>query len=258
MTNYIDPSKPNPFEEGMQAIFEGLVLASVGDLGPEVIHTLVELKENSLVAMAVQGFTLTGMGAGDGYVTGMHGPLPVPYAQGMKALIYSFVMEAPNAKDHRITKHGKLMALFLVFKEDNLRPVMRASGLIESYLLLLLNKFDSEDEFTEEAMKNLNKQIIDLATRPRVRCFTVADNDIIEFFDERMVPTSANLVIVDERKKQMHVLLPGGLKPFAKRELFVRLHEFNSEFYKSGLKMVDHIELEEIEQKRLDYDIKMY
>ena len=240
-------------------LFEGFILSVIADRGPDVRVNLSKVEETTALSLAVQGMTLIGLGS-QKPVTGMHGPFPVSGQPDMKTLIFTFIVSTEDTEDERILKGGRVCALFILFKSDKVRNVLRAAGLIESYLALLTeDRWKTERDLTEESIRFVQEKILDMVTTPRVRTFKI-DNEgqIFEFYDDRMIPRSTHLIIVDEGKRQLYFITPPGADPFKSRELAIAVNKMNSEYYRSGLRVNKLVEFFEIEPILHTYGIETY
>ncbi len=98
---------------------QGLVLSVFDDIeGPKAVYNSgVLLAEHGLL-LAVQGQTVSSMGRIVEYSSGFKDPLNVPNREDLIHLSYNFLQPAPDSKDARIVKMGRMSSMHLLFSVE--------------------------------------------------------------------------------------------------------------------------------------------
>ncbi|MFX0061148.1 MAG: hypothetical protein ACFFC7_03100 [Candidatus Hermodarchaeota archaeon] len=134
--------------------FYGIVLATIEDIGPDLTFNKSVLANDEAMLLAIQTFTLVGIGTGA--PEGFHGPLPVPKRPDMQTLIYTFVTSGVDSADVRVQKHGRQRALFLLFRTGS---VQYDSSMIEALSLYVEGFLKRQEDLTEETFEEFKEVI---------------------------------------------------------------------------------------------------
>ncbi|MFX0016279.1 MAG: hypothetical protein ACFFB2_14840 [Promethearchaeota archaeon] len=95
---------------------QGITISMFDDLeGPKVVYNSGALLSENALLLAVQGQTVSAMGRLVEYSSGFRDPLNVPNREDLIHLSYSFLAPAPDSKDPRITKMGRMTSIHLLF-----------------------------------------------------------------------------------------------------------------------------------------------
>ena len=98
---------------------QGLVISIFDDIeGPKVVYNSGVLITEDALLLAVQGQTVSSMGRMVEYSSGFKDPLNVPNREDMIHLSYSCLQPAPDSKDSRIAKMGRMTNMHLLFPMD--------------------------------------------------------------------------------------------------------------------------------------------
>jgi len=98
---------------------KGMVFCIFDDVeGPKVIYNNF-LEEDDALLLAIQGQTVTSMGRVEEFITGFKEAIKVPNREDLVHLSYDFLQSAPESKDPRIAKMGRISNLYLLFQRDN-------------------------------------------------------------------------------------------------------------------------------------------
>ncbi|MFX1536014.1 MAG: hypothetical protein ACFFDI_17500 [Promethearchaeota archaeon] len=134
--------------------FYGIVLATIEDIGPDLTFNKSVLANDEAMLLAIQTFTLVGIGTGA--PEGFHGPLPVPKRPDMQTLIYTFVTSGVDSGDVRVQKHGRQRALFLLFGTGS---VQYDSSMMEALSLYVEGFLKRQEDLTEETFEEFKEVI---------------------------------------------------------------------------------------------------
>ncbi|MFX1251305.1 MAG: hypothetical protein ACFFCZ_06830 [Promethearchaeota archaeon] len=134
--------------------FYGIVLATIEDIGPDLTFNKSVLANDEAMLLAIQTFTLVGIGTGA--PEGFHGPLPVPKRPDMQTLIYTFVTSGVDSADVRVQKHGRQRALFLLFGTGS---VQYDSSMMEALSLYVEGFLKRQEDLTEETFEEFKEVI---------------------------------------------------------------------------------------------------
>ena len=95
---------------------QGLVISIFDDNeGPKVVYNSGTLLTENALLLAVQGQTVSSMGRMVEYSSGFRDPLNVPNREDLIHLSYTFLQPAPDSKDSRIAKMGRMSSMHLLF-----------------------------------------------------------------------------------------------------------------------------------------------
>ncbi len=163
--------------ELQRGYLQGLILSIFDDIeGPKVAYNNGALLAENALLLAVQGQTITSMGRMVDYPSGFKEPLNVPNREDMIHLTYNFLQPAPESKDSRIAKIGRMTSMHLLFPVEF--PYV-SEGLFRSYVEAFLdewvynwnaqreNRSDYPYEIFDELLEDLRSTIstaIDLTT----------------------------------------------------------------------------------------------
>lgn len=99
-----------------RAHLQGLVISIFDDIeGPKVVYNSDTLLTENALLLAVQGQTVSSMGRMVEYSSGFRDPLNVPNREDLIHLSYAFLQPAPDSKDSRIAKMGRMSSIHLLF-----------------------------------------------------------------------------------------------------------------------------------------------
>ena len=134
--------------------FRGLVFTRIEDNGPDVTANYTNLDEGQALSLAVQSFTLIGVGMGSrssgSWIGGVYGPMPVPTGQLINSLIYPFLTNDQNSKDSRVRNAGRSCAIIILVSR-----LMPKYDLFREYLVDYLEKWTDQQKFSDENIKQL-------------------------------------------------------------------------------------------------------
>lgn len=156
---------------------QGLVLSVFDDIeGPKVAYNSGALLPEHGLLLAVQGQTVSSMGRIIEYSSGFKDPLNVPNREDLIHLSYNFLQPAPDSKDARIAKMGRMSSMHLLFlvefphiKENLFR------SFVEAFLDEWVYNWNAQKDITEgypkeifdelfEDMRSTVSSAIDIAT----------------------------------------------------------------------------------------------
>ncbi|MFW9904983.1 MAG: hypothetical protein ACFFFH_11665 [Candidatus Thorarchaeota archaeon] len=166
-----------------RAHLQGLTISMFDDIeGPKVVYNSGSLLSENALLLAVQGQTISAMGRIVEYSSGFKDPLNVPNREDLIHLSYSFLQPAPDSKDPRIAKMGRMTSIHLLFL---IGFHFVNENLFRSYL----------ESFLDEWVYNWNAQREDSVSYPR------------EIFDELLedlrsaISTAIDLTTHEEREE---------------------------------------------------------
>lgn len=135
-----------------------VAFASMGDLGPQM-ETFVsnddEISKGLDDGVAAQITTLVGQGSS--YHEGQFGPIPVPTANNIVAMIWSRMMGS-NIKDHRMG--GKALSVIVIGFYRELLTYLPSHDTMKSIFSLLEN-VKHVDEVTKDLLFNIQEKFLD-------------------------------------------------------------------------------------------------
>jgi len=186
------------------SIFNGILFATVNDLGPQLRINASALDDREALATAIQGITAVGLGEEN--TQGLFGPLPVQYNPKFQALIYIFNVEASTSTDRESIENGLFCAIFIIFKKEMFHLIANVFSMIES----LLNVYQQGYLKTEESLQLNTLQLIyedlvfKLKIKPRVRVFKVENGITVEFEEKKVILNGDLIFIIHEKDKKIY------------------------------------------------------
>ena len=134
--------------------FRGLLFTRIEDHGPDITANFTNLDEGQALSLAVQAFTLIGVGTGSrssgSWVGNVFGPMPVPTGQLVNSLIYPFLIDDQTSKDSRVRTAGRSCAIILLVSRQ-----MTKYDEFREYLIDYFTEWTKNQKFTEENIKQL-------------------------------------------------------------------------------------------------------
>lgn len=134
--------------------YRGLLYTRIEDHGPDITANYTNLDEGQALSLAVQAFTLIGVGMGSRssgtWIGGVFGPMPVPTGQLVNSLIYPFLINDQSSKDSRVRTSGRSCAIIILVSRQ-----MQKYDDFREYLLEYLEKWSNQENITEEQIKQL-------------------------------------------------------------------------------------------------------
>ena len=134
--------------------FRGLLFTRIEDHGPDITANYTNLDEGQALSLAVQAFTLIGVGTGSrssgSWVDNVFGPMPVPTGQLLNSLIYPFLVEDQSSKDSRVRSAGRSCAIILLVSRQ-----MAKYDDFREYLIKYFAEWTKQNKYTPETIKQL-------------------------------------------------------------------------------------------------------
>ncbi len=134
--------------------FRGLLFTRIEDHGPDITANFTNLEEGQALSLAVQAFTLIGVGTGSrssgSWVGNVFGPMPVPTGQLVNSLIYPFLIDDQSSKDSRVRTAGRFCAIIMLVSRQ-----MQKYDEFREFLINYLAEWTKTQKFSEEYIKQL-------------------------------------------------------------------------------------------------------
>jgi len=134
--------------------FRGLLFTRIEDHGPDINANFTNLDEGQVLSLAVQAFTLIGVGTGSrssgSWIENVFGPMPVPTGQLLNSLVYPFLIDDQTSKDARVRSAGRSCAIILLVSRQ-----MPKYDEFREYLIKYFSQWVKEGKFDEENLKQL-------------------------------------------------------------------------------------------------------
>ncbi len=222
-----DSNQPNLIEGIMVTIFE--------DWGPVVKFNRTPLTESETFNLAVKGHTTLG----DSKLKEIFGPLPIQGRDDLQALAFLFNVQAEDTNDSRIKMFGRPGAFWLIFKSEHKRQILRAAGLIQSYLSMLIADLTHEEQLTDAWLREVNARITNLIAQARIKVYGYIKDKIQEFADDQLIPLAKIIVIADANRGKLYVIqLDPKMSIIAKRHAATLIDNLNRDQYSYKLRKV--------------------
>ncbi|NHJ47932.1 MAG: hypothetical protein FK733_09100 [Asgard group archaeon] len=231
------------------SIFDGLLFAINEESGPFVSLNISSLDEREAIATAVHGITAVGLGVDQN--KGLFGPIPVPYNNAFRALIFVFQIKKTNSEDMRFC------ALFLIFKKEKIRFIANVYAMIESLLYIYQeNYLQTEDNLRQETIQLIYHELVtNLKVRPKIRLFRINDGLTVEYEDSKILLGNELTALISEKQELIYIYSPRGLDKELKERALSIIQKINDLEYQnnyeikkinSKTKFVDLLKEEEI------------
>ncbi len=231
-------------------IISGLIVTVFQDVGPTVEYNRSILSEEQAFNLSVKGLTALG----DSKEKEIYGPLPVQNRDDLQALAFLMSIKAKDTQDDRIEEYGRPVAFWLIFHSSKKRLVLHASGLVQSYLTMLIQGLENEEQLTKEKLDHIYDRLTSIVSQANIRVYGYIDGKVMEFSDDSLIPLSPVIIIADHRTKNLQVLmLPDQhLSPMDRRNINIAINNLNKEKFKYGMTICTIDDPEEI-RKILNY-----
>lgn len=143
----------------------GLVLFRFEDSGPtpylETSLPTLDPRWTSEVIKKASVIYLCALGQGDAYHTGFFGPVPVPGASHLNALLYAFIKADSTIIDRR-ADHKSYLVLGIFFPREDRNSFLQAFYLVKEQLNQYLTSFSSIQDIPADFLQTIFKTIVDL------------------------------------------------------------------------------------------------
>ncbi|NHJ86316.1 MAG: hypothetical protein FK734_12705 [Asgard group archaeon] len=218
-------------------IFDGMLSAINDDEGPRMLLNISSLSEREAIATVIHGITAVGLGEEEN--KGLFGPIPVPYNNNFRTLIYVFyVSPSKNDPDNH---SKKFCAFFFIFKTEMIRYIANVYSMIESLLdLYQENYFRFEDDLQIGSLKSIYHELIKkLALKPKKRLFCTNDNITIEYEESKIRLGNEMTALIVEKEKRVYAYIPRNLAVERKEEVNKILKQINKTEYQKTFKIIN-------------------
>lgn len=134
--------------------FRGLLFTRIEDHGPDITANFTNLDEGQVLSLAVQAFTLIGVGTGSrssgSWIDNIFGPMPVPTGQLINSLVYPFLIEDQTSKDSRVRSSGRSCAIIVLVSRQ-----MTKYDEFREYLEKYYAEWTKNQDFAPDTIKQL-------------------------------------------------------------------------------------------------------
>lgn len=206
----------------------GIIVSSFTDAGPQVIFNsaTIHISEDQALNLSIRIMTLIG----EQVSNDIYGPLPVPSNKEYLCLAFVFRVASSHTTDPRLTE--RLSIICAIFKRALKRDMSRAQGLILSYLSKITSEdLKSEDDLTDEKMKEIHKRLSALITTNPVRIYRIENDTYVEHTGEFYIPSDA-YIIADIQKQTLFMIFDSHLSPVRKLQVGILIDLLNENLYK--------------------------
>ncbi|HUT81311.1 MAG TPA: hypothetical protein VMZ29_08925 [Candidatus Bathyarchaeia archaeon] len=211
----------------IDSIFDGILFAIGEETGPSLSLNLSSLDERGAIATIIHGITAVGMGENN--QKGLFGPIPVPYNEAFRALIYIFTVKSKTLAE------GRFCSLFLIFKKEMIRFIANVYSMIESLLNVYQeNYLPSEDNLHAETIKQIYKELVaNLKLKPKKRLFRINDGLTVEYEDSKIKLGNELTSLIDEKEKIIYTYIPKNLEDEIKEKVTKIIKQLNKIEYQN-------------------------
>ncbi len=233
MTTHQHPRDLARTGEHSDEIISGLIVTVFQDVGPTVEYNRSILSEEQAFNLSVKGLTALG----DSKEKEIYGPLPVQNREDLQALAFLVTIKPKETKDDRIQEYGRPVAFWLIFHSSKKRQVLHASGLVQSYLTMLIQGLENEEHLTKEKLDHIYERLTSIVSQANIRVYGYIDGKVMEFSDDSLIPLSPVIIIADNKTRTLQVLmLPDNhLSPMDRRNINIAINNLNKEKFKYGM-----------------------
>lgn len=231
-------------------IISGLIVTVFQDVGPTVEYNRSMLSEEQAFNLSVKGLTALG----DSKEKEIYGPLPVQSRDDLQALAFLMSIRPTHTNDDRIEEYGRPVAFWLIFHSSKKRQILHASGLVQSYLTMLIQGLEDEEHLTKDKLDHIYERLTSIVSQANIRVYGYLDGKVMEFSDDSLIPLSPVIIIADNKTKALQVLMlpETHLSPMDRRNINIAINNLNKEKFKYGMTIRTIDDPEEI-RKILNY-----
>ncbi|MHA1743052.1 MAG: hypothetical protein ACTSV6_02225 [Candidatus Heimdallarchaeota archaeon] len=213
--------------ESTETIFDGILFSFNDETGPVLSVNYSPLNERQAIATIIQGITAVGMTPE--VERELFGPIPVPYNQEYRALMYVFRVESSAFIE------GRFCSLFLIFKKEMIRFIANVYAMIKSLLNVyhdtyLINDTSLREETVVEIYRNL---IANLKFKHHIRTFRINNGITIEFEEQTIMFGNELTVLVDEKAKMIYTYAPRNLPKETRAKALKTIQTLNKYEYQN-------------------------
>ncbi|MHA1167016.1 MAG: hypothetical protein ACTSRU_04280 [Candidatus Hodarchaeales archaeon] len=233
-----------------QELIEGLICTIFEDYGPAPVFNESYLDDTQAFNLGIKIMTVLG----NSEPREIYGPLSVPNDNDKRMLAYLFNVESTESADPRIQEFGRSVVISLIFSKANEWAVRQASGLIKSYLTLLIAEITKETEVTFDKMKFIYSKILLLVSQQRIKVFKISEysGPIEDMMAGGEMLHAKTVLIADFLANVLHVLIQEDIPPMLRAEVTKQIDDFNKNnfSYKMRKSIVnDHSQIQQLLNK---------
>ncbi len=210
---------------------EGLIVTMFMDTGPENVYNSSPLDFDEALGMILKNLTAIGTNEALEYgQVSSHGPMPTP-RKPYVALAFLFHLKAPDSRDPRIAQFGRVTVFWILAKSST---IAKYSNVLQQMIRRLLHFYritNDSDLLKDDIMKKIDEKL--KIVEGGVETYCISEQKTVEsFLDPAFVPHEAPLLLIDNAKKQIKILLRKEISAIRKTEI----RQIVNDFLKKGSK----------------------
>lgn len=251
------PESPVIDPENKTRVFEGMLFAVNEELGANLRINASPLNDREAIAAVIQG--MTAVGFGEGRVNGLFGPLPVPYNNLYRTIVYVFTVDAPKSSDPKTRKYGRFCALFMVFRREMIRFISNSYRMIESMLNMYKDTYlRREADLKPESLQIIYDEIIsNLKYHLQIRVFRIENDLTTEFEDRTIILGGETIVIINEEEQTLYYYQSSEMSKEGKQKALKSIERINQVEYQKSLEVQVLSTKKELLKKLEEYNIEI-
>ena len=204
---------------------DGLIITVFKDDGPFNIHNSSPLSEDEAFSLAIK--TLTAIGSDIPLNHGeirSYGPMPTPKEQYL-TIGFIFALKAKTTSDSRIARFGRIVVFWIITRSTLL---MKYIGVIKRMIRRTLQMYHikTDADLEKEAILQKVGEKIQIIESGIEMYYISGNNDIEPFLEIGLIPSNSPIMLVDNPKKQIKVLLRKKPTPSKKVDLLQVVNDY--------------------------------
>ncbi|MHA2296156.1 MAG: hypothetical protein ACXAEU_14095 [Candidatus Hodarchaeales archaeon] len=212
-------------EESIEGMIEGLICTIFEDYGPTPVFNESFLDDTQAFNLGIKIMTVLG----NSEPREIYGPLSVPDDNNKRMLAYLFNVKSDESSDPRIKQFGRSVVISLIFSKGNEWAVRQASGLIKSYLTLLVAEIENEVDVSFDRMKIINKKVMLLVSQIKIRVYKISEYGapIEDLLYGGEMLQAKTVLVADLQDNILHVLIQVPIPTMLRAEVTKQIDDFN-------------------------------
>lgn len=199
------------------SLTDGLIVTMFMDAGPENLYNSSPLDESEAMAMSIKHLAAVATQTpGPGEILSV-GPLPTP-KRPYDTLAFIFFLKATDSKDVRLAHFGRVCVFWVITRSS---ATAKYANLLKQMIHRLMQSYHITSDLDLQKKDILEKIDKKLAiVEVGIDSYYISERKTFEpFVDMTLTPPKAPIVLIDNKKLQIRVLLRGKTSASEKTKL---------------------------------------
>ncbi|MFW9995325.1 MAG: hypothetical protein ACFFD4_25030 [Candidatus Odinarchaeota archaeon] len=224
-------------------MIEGLICTIFEDYGPTPVFNESFLDDTQAFNLGIKIMTVLG----NSEPREIYGPLSVPNDNDKRMLAYLFNVRSAESTDPRIKQFGRSVVISLIFSKNNEWAVRQSSGLIKSYLTLLVAEIEEETDVSFDRMKVIYQKVMLLVSQIKIKVYKISEYGapIEDMLSGGEMLQAKTVIVADLKENSLHVLIQDPIPIKLRAEVTKQIDDFNKAnfSYKMKKSIIDNPEV---------------